>query len=177
LNKRFVLTGGFGAGKTTILDIVATGGVTVVPEFARAILAEQRASGGDGTPEQNRQRFLDLMVERAERDHERIEGPALFDRGLPDLVAYAEIFGLDPSHIRTLAETRRYAPVAFYLPEWREIYTTDDERKATFERSRAFGDLVRAVYIDLGYDIIEVPREKPEERARFVVDRMLKARR
>jgi predicted ATPase len=173
LTTRFVLTGGFGFGKTTILEMVAARGITVVPEFARAILAEQRATGGDGTFEQNRQKFFGLMVARAVDDHERTPGPALFDRGLVDLIAYAEIFELDSSHIRTLAETRRYARTVFFLPPWQEIYTTDDERKATFEQSQTFGVLVRGIYVELGYDVIDVPQDTPETRADLVVRQML----
>ncbi len=167
MSERYVLTGGFGSGKTTILEILAAEGITVVPEFARAILAEQRAINGDGAPERNPQKFLALMVERALDDHAG-NASALFDRGLPDLIAYAQIFELDETHIRALADTHRYAPRVFFLPSWEEIYTTDDERHATFEESHAFGELVRDIYSQLGYEVVDVPKDTPSARARFV---------
>ena len=167
-NARFVLTGAPGSGKTTLLDALEARGHTAVPEFARAVISEQRSSGIEKIFEHDRQLFLDLMVERAMRDHETY-AEAIFDRGLPDLVAYAEIFELDPQPIRTLAERHRYAEPVLFLPSWPEIYTTDDDRTMSVEDATRFGDRGREVYVELGYTVVDVPRGTPVERASFVL--------
>ena len=60
----------------------------------------------------------------------------------------------------------------FVLPAWREIYVTDGERRMTFKTTQSFGDRVREVYVDLGYTIIEVPRDSVETRTRFIAEQV-----
>ena len=51
---------------------------------------------------------------------------------------------------------------------WPEIYTTDEDRRATVEQAALFGDIVRTVYERLGYRLIDVPKDGPDARAAFV---------
>ena len=51
------------------------------------------------------------------------------------------------------------------------VYVTDGDRRMTFESAQAFGDRVRAVYEDLGYKVVEVPRDTVAARARFIAER------
>ena len=153
-----------GSGKSTLCVELCKLGFTVVPEPARIVLAEQRAAGGDGVPEWSPQRFCDLMLERMKFDYD--EHPsAFYDRGIPDLVGYAHLFGFEPPRV----DDYRYHDRVFVLPAWREIYATDDERKMTFEMAKAFGEDVRCIYEGLGYEIIDVPKDTPDARARFII--------
>jgi predicted ATPase len=111
--KRVVITGAMGSGKSTLLAELRKRGFTVVPEPARIVLAEQRAAGGDGVPERGPQRFCDLMLERMKSDYD--EHPhAFYDRGIPDLVGYARLFGLEPPRV----DDHRYDGRVFVLPGW-----------------------------------------------------------
>jgi predicted ATPase len=58
----------------------------------------------------NPQLFFDLMLSRAVADFRRMvgtPGPVFFDRGIPDLVGYAELFELDPSDATHAAAVHR----------------------------------------------------------------------
>jgi predicted ATPase len=68
VNKRFVITGAPGSGKTLVLKELVAMGFTGVPEPAREVLAEQRAVRGMGVPEKDPTRFCDLMLARAVDD-------------------------------------------------------------------------------------------------------------
>ena len=161
---RIVITGAMGSGKSTLIAELRKRGFTVVPEPARIVLAEQRAAGGDGVPERSPRRFCELMLERMKRDYD--EHPrAFYDRGIPDLVGYAHLFGLEPPRV----DDHRYDDRVFVLPAWREIYATDDERSMTFAMAEAFGENVQHVYEGLGYEIVEVPKDTPDARARFII--------
>ena len=45
MSRRIVLTGGPGAGKTTILDVLAQDGFRIATDVARDIIRERRAAG------------------------------------------------------------------------------------------------------------------------------------
>lgn len=175
MNHAVLLTGAMGSGKSTLIRALAARGCAVVEEPARPILAEQRAFGGAGVPEVDPRLFVELMLSRAiqaRQAHRETPDPVLFDRGVPDMIAYAALFGLDIAPYRRAAATFRYAPSAFVTPDWPEIYATDDERKMTYEEARAFGVSLREIYSGLGYALIELPRASPEARADFVLARL-----
>ena len=93
-------------------------------------------------------------------------------RGIPDMLAYARLFELDEIPYTNAAREFRYHLTVLFLPAWEEIYTTDSERKMSFRDAEAFGAVVRSIYENLGYQIIEVPRISLEERVQFILERI-----
>lgn len=171
MTEGLVLTGAMGGGKTAVLEALKSRGVSCVPEPARIILAQQRAIGGRGVPETDAGLFTMLMLSRALQDGEAPDRDArVFDRGVPDMVAYAELFGLDTGPYWRAAERYRYGKTVLYFPPWEAIYTNDDERKIPFEGARDFGLAVRRVYETLGYQVIDVPLVSLGERVEFVLN-------
>lgn len=174
-SRCFVITGSMGSGKTPLIEALAMDGFLGVAEPARAVIAEQGIVDGLKIYDRDKQLFLDLMLERSLGDfaeHADARRPVLFDRGLPDLIAYARLFGLDAAPAESAARAHRYNGLVFVLPSWREIYVTDEDRRMTFEQAAAFGDAVRDIYTDLGYTPVDVPRATIAERAAFVRDRI-----
>ncbi len=161
----FVMTGPPGSGKTALLTALRAAGIACVDEPARAVIAQQRAVGGTGTSEQDPGLFVDLMLARAIDDHARNAAsghasgaaPVVFDRGIPDLFAYAGHYGLDPAPIAAAARQNRYNPTVFFAPAWPEIYTQDEERTMTFDAARQFGDAIFQAYVETGYRLVELP--------------------
>ena len=148
-------------------------GFVGVDEPARAVIAEQRATSGVAIYDRDRRLFLDLMLARAIGDYEARTGAdaaVFFDRGIPDLIGYARLFGLDPSEMTTAAKRYRYSDVVFALPSWSDIYTTDADRRMTFEQADDFGRIVHQIYVELGYTVVVVPRVTVGERARSIVE-------
>ncbi|HKO21022.1 MAG TPA: AAA family ATPase [Candidatus Eisenbacteria bacterium] len=163
-----VLTGAPGTGKTAILRSLA---LAHVPEPAREVLAEQRAMGGTGTAQSDPARFVELLLERSIEKHraalERGQS-VLFDRGIPDCVAYARHLGGDPEPCRKAAAIHRYHATVLVTRPWAEIYSTDDERTMSFEATLPFQRLLEDAYEEAGYELIEVPRGSIAERGAFV---------
>lgn len=167
----YVLSGAMGGGKSTILARLSACGLACVPEPARAILAEQRLIKAQGVPEQNAGLFSMLMLARAIHNYTEKssrETPVVFDRGMPDMIAYARLFQLDETPYANAAQAFRYNPTVFYFPAWAAIYTTDTERKMSFAAAQDFGAVVRSIYEQHGYRILAVPRCSPEERVNFI---------
>lgn len=173
----FILTGAMGSGKSTLSQQLETDGLRIIHEPARQILAEQRSFSGRGVPETDPQLFTDLMLSRSIYLYNLNLGtkdPVIFDRGIPDMIAYASLFNLDLESYKRAAEVYRYNQTVFIMADWEEIYTTDDERKMTYEQAKNFGHALRDIYKECGYTLVEVPKLSVKDRADFILSKMQK---
>jgi len=167
----FVLTGGPGVGKTTLIRQLTALGELTVEENARAVIREQEAVGGPGAPWRDGRAFCDLTTERDIADFDRRAGEtrrAFFDRGIMDMYGAN---GVPPSP--TLAEavrTRRYNRRVFVFPPWPEIYETDAERRQDWAEAEATFGLILRRLPELGYEPVVVPKADPAARAQWVLD-------
>jgi predicted ATPase len=167
------ISGGPGAGKTTVLLELERRGFRCAAEVARQIIQEQARDGDDALPWRDRERYCRLMLERSIAsflEHAASAGTTFFDRGIPDTLCYARLIGSPlEDEIFAVCQQHRYAAQVFLAPPWREIYTTDTERKQTYDEAvRTYGLMVEA-YEDCGYEVVEVPRVSAAQRADFVV--------
>jgi predicted ATPase len=166
--NRFILTGAPGTGKTAILDTLRSS-LTCVDEAAREVLAEQRATGGVGTWDQDPSRFVELLLQRSiDRFEEAGDEAVLFDRGVPDCVAYAVLADVDPTPSLEACERYRYHHEVLILEPWEDIYVTDEERTMSFGDTSMFHRSLVDAYEGAGYALVDVPRAPLNERAAFV---------
>jgi predicted ATPase len=93
----FVITGGPGSGKSTLIEALAGQGICTMPEAGRAIIQDQVAIGGEALPWSDRRAFAELMLcweMRSYRAALRLSGPVIFDRGVPDVLGYLHLSNL-----------------------------------------------------------------------------------
>lgn len=169
----YILSGAMGAGKSAVLSRLTELGILCVPEPAREILAEQRRIKGMGIPEKSPDLFTMLMLSRSIQDytaHRPEAETVVFDRGIPDMIAYARLFRLDETPYANAGREFRYNPNVFYFPAWENIYTTDSERKMSFADASAFGKLVKSIYEGCGYHVLDIPHLTVEERVQFILN-------
>jgi predicted ATPase len=168
----FLLTGSFGSGKSTVLECLRVRGIRAVVEPARPILSEQRSIQGNGLPDRDPRLFVELMLSRmlsTYRENCTEAGPILFDRGVPDILAYAKLFGFAFPPAENAATLYRYNRQVFIAPAWEQIYRTDDERTVPFSVARDFGTELRVIYERLDYTLIDLPCVSPDQRADFIL--------
>jgi predicted ATPase len=171
-NNYFILTGAMGAGKSTILKALIDLKYECIEEPARPIIAEQRSIAGDGIYDRDTKLFIELMLSRSIYQFKQMQsypGPVIFDRGIPDIIGYANGANLELAHAERAAKKYRYNNFVFFTPGWEEIYQTDDERKMSFEAANQFGNMLRKIYLRLSYKVIDVPFDTPEARAKFII--------
>lgn len=170
----FVLTGAPGAGKTTLLNAASARGIRIGREAARAVIQVQTAIDGSALQWRDPARFAELMLDRDIRTHEELcagEGPALCDRGIPDLVAYGRILGLaETEHFARAARLYRYNRTVFFAPPWREIYADDAERTEGWDHAQRIYGPMRDAYAEMGYRVVELPKVSVEDRLTFLLD-------
>jgi predicted ATPase len=169
----FVITGGPGAGKTSLVAELGRRGYACVEEAGRAIVRQQRAIGGTALHTANRVLFRELMLAHM-IDHYRQVGatndPVFFDRGIPGLIGYCRLIGAPvPDHIRRAAEVFGYNDTVFVTPPWPEIYVQDHERHQDFAEAVRTCEVVVEGYREAGYTLLELPKVSVAERADFVL--------
>ncbi|RLP24681.1 AAA family ATPase [Mesorhizobium sp. YM1C-6-2] len=172
-DRFFVLTGGPGAGKTTLIEALKARGFATTDEAGRGVIREQMQGGGDGLPWLDRERFAELMFDwelRSYRQAERQDGPVIFDRGLPDTIGYLRLEGLEvPAWMEEEALRLRYNRRVFVAPPWKEIYGRDEERRQDWEVAVRTHAVMVETYTELGYELIELPLVSVAQRAAFVL--------
>jgi predicted ATPase len=171
-DRFFVITGGPGSGKSTLIDALAAEGVRHMPEAGRAIIQDQVEIGGTALPWSDRLAFADLMLSwemRSYREAQALPGPVIFDRGVPDVVGYLRLCGLPvPAHIERAATDLRYHQRVLLAPPWRAIFTRDAERKQSWAEAEATYAAMVDVYSGLGYTLVSLPLASVRARAQFV---------
>lgn len=170
----YLLTGGPGAGKSTVIELLAKQKKLVVPEVARKIIRHQKTVGGTATHDGDRIAYTALMLERSIEDFQRlisVDAPVYFDRGLPDLYSYTMRYcgGVTEAVKQAIAQYR-YNPQVFLFPPWPEIYCHDTERKQTFEEAIETWEAVKKGYEACGYLTIDVPKLSIADRVQFILN-------
>jgi predicted ATPase len=169
----FVLTGGPGSGKTTLIEALGRAGFVTSAEAGRGVIREQAAIGGRGLPWENPLLFAELMLSwemRSYRLAEAAPGPVFFDRGIPDVLGYLRLCGTaPPEHLLRAAQLFRYNRRAFILPPWRDIFHADTERKQDLTEAERTHAAMVAIYGELGYELVSLPRATVAQRADSVI--------
>ncbi|MGP1395668.1 MAG: AAA family ATPase [Inquilinaceae bacterium] len=174
-NTLFVITGGPGSGKTTLINALAGAGLATREEVGRRIIKDQVAVSGPAVPWRDPMLYADLMLSwemRSWREAAERDGPIYFDRGIPDILGYLRLLDRPiPDHMRRAAALFRYGDPVFVCLPWRRIYTQDDERKQNFETAQRTHAAMVDIYTTLGYSLVTIPPGPVGDRLMFVRER------
>ncbi len=170
----YILTGGPGVGKTTLINELSDRNYKCVPEVARQIIQEELVDAGDALPWANVKAYSRKMLECSILDYAKnneVSENLFFDRGIPDTLGFEILMKFSYNKfLEEICMKMRYNRRIFLLPPWREIYENDNERKQNFEEALRTHDAMKVVYDKLGYQIVEVPLMSVDKRADFILD-------
>ena len=173
-HRLFVVTGGPGSGKTTLIDALAQAGCARSIEAGRGVIQDQVTIGGHALPWRDPQAFAELMLCWEMRSYHLAQeqaGPVFFDRGVPDVIGYLRMLGLPvPHHMEEAAATFRYHRRVFIAPPWPDIFRQDSERNQSLEEAVRTYEAMVDVYGAFGYELVELPRRPVDQRVRFVLE-------
>lgn len=176
MERRVVISGCSGGGKSTLLETLRERGYAVVEEPGRRIVREQLASDGSALPWVDLAAFARAAISTAISDWEanaESEGWVFFDRGLVDAASALE-HATGDRVLDELGRSYSYHRRVLLTPPWPEIYGQDEERQHDLEAAAEEYDRLLAAYPALGYEVTILPKTGVAERADFVF-RMLEA--
>ncbi|SEA38640.1 AAA family ATPase [Pedobacter hartonius] len=172
-NKRYVITGGPGSGKSTLIEGLEKAGYACSAEISREMIKAEVAKGSDCLPWLDISCFSDKVIARMTGAWQQSAENTLtfFDRGIPDVIAYLRIAGL-PMPQAYLDDLLRhpYENQVFILPPWEAIYVNDAERWQSFEESGSIYDTIRETYTGFGFELTDVPKIAEADRVAFVLN-------
>ncbi|MGE0341171.1 MAG: AAA family ATPase [Xanthobacteraceae bacterium] len=171
MNRRVLISGCSGGGKSTLLTELAAHGFSVVEEPGRRIVKQELEKSGKALPWIDMSAFASRATEVAIEDHVAASsqpGWTFFDRGLVDAVSALHHATGEPLQEKLIA-AYRYHERVFLTPPWPEIYGTDPERRHGFDDAVAEYDRLTTLLPMLGYEIMTLPKVPVRERADFVL--------
>jgi predicted ATPase len=168
-NHKYLFAGGPGAGKTTVLDALASSGLYCAGDSARAIIRSRVEAGL--SPRPGPLEFANSIFDADVANY--LAAPAeqvsIFDRGVVDALGMLkQSGGMSEGEITSNLCQYPYNQLVFLFPPWEEIYQTDEERDQTFAESVAVFTSVKSWYVRCGYELVEVPHGRVAQRVEFV---------
>ncbi len=167
--KKYVLTGGPGVGKSTVIKLLAFKGYSVIPETARTVIEEECAKKSDTVPWGNLKKFQEVVAQRQlEIESEIKSGEVFLDRGIVDGYAYCLEGNIPAPKIIFDHGKNRYDKIFLLAPL--SHYENDRIRKEKKEFQAVVHALIKQAYLEFGYVIIPVPMLSVEERVAFILN-------
>ncbi len=162
----YVITGGPGFGKTTLVKLLADRHFPVCQENARSLLT---TGGKFNIPADFERTVATYRANFLQQTDSSVI--AFSDRGLPDQVGYSKYKKREPSFfLEEMVKANRYASTVFNTPPWKEIYVKDQIRQENFDQAVAIHDEIVKAYLQYHYKIINLPLVNPEERVQFLLN-------
>jgi len=168
----YVVTGAPSSGKTVLVRELEKLGYRVIHEVARAYIKTQMEQGrtleeirADKRSFENWILHAKIAIE-AELPKDQV---IIFDRAIPDSIAYFEVAGLDPKEAIGKSPRNRYKQV-FLLD--RLPYEVDHARIEDSQIAMRLDQSLEQSYKMLGYEVTRIGMMPVQERLRFVLKEM-----
>jgi predicted ATPase len=172
--KRIVITGGPGTGKTSIINELLLRKYTCLEEISRQITLEARAQGIEQLFLTKPLLFSELLLKGRETQFNEAatlsKNLIFLDRGIPDILAYMDYSGDEyPQFFNKSCKNNRYDKV-FILAPWQGIYISDNERYEDFNQAIEIHHQLVNTYKKYDYELVDVPFNSVKKRTDHILN-------
>ena len=185
--EKYVITGGPGVGKTTLIEELKAQGYATVPEASRMVILEEQQKNTGILPWTNLYEFQKLVVQKQQELEVKViqearcipnsaaENFIFLDRGMIDNIAYCREGRIAvPEELEKAVAGVSYAGI--FLLDPLSSYAQDAQRKEDGEKAEKLHQFIQEVYQEQGYAIIQVPVLSVEERVSFLLGKIKEIR-
>lgn len=172
MTRRYIISGGPGSGKTTLIDNLGMLGFPTRREAARKIIEWSLKNGETLLPWKNRDIFDKTLERISISDYEDTQSDDIvfFDGCMLDIVPWRRFLNLDTYEFEQLVDQYEFEKEVFIPQPWEDIYISSNSRPAKFQDSVAIRDEIVSFYEDNGYSTISIPKLIPKQRANFILN-------
>jgi predicted ATPase len=178
-----VVTGPLCSGKTSLVEYLQDKGFPIVTEAGRSIITQEQhrdeiSPGAGRLPWTKPYEFRAITILRqlelefqAKMNRQNPKLPRFLDAGLLENIVYCQQrFGNVPREFEFCRQKGRYDKVFWLEPLFE--YTNDAQRWETSDQAKELGIGFKRIYLDEGYDVIDVPVIPVPDRAQFVLEKL-----
>jgi len=167
-NKKYIITGAPGSGKTTLINALAEQFICM-PEVSRKVIVQEQLRGTKGTPWEDLERFATLVYEAFVQLLNSSPQACFTDRSILDLLSYLRVAGKAiPRNIEAFPYREKFHEHVFFAPTWREIYHEDEQRLQSFDFCVELEKALLRDYRQKGFKLLMLSKVSVSKRLNFV---------
>ena len=172
--QHYIISGPPSSGKSALLTALSKNNFLCFTEVAREVIKENLSNNLDCFPWNNTLDFSDQVYRKSLKLLRSISSDfCFFDRSIIDIIAYMDMAKLprNQEYLKTIRNLS-YNKNVFFLPFWKDIYQNDNERKETMQEAAEIEAHLRSVYLEFGYNLIDIPCRTVSERVDFILNQL-----
>ena len=175
MNRKYIITGAPGTGKTSIIKKLREKHFNCIDEQSRELITHQIKNGGDALPWKNQIAFENTISNIRTQQYLSVNKNSIcfFDRSTIDCIAYLKLNTFEISlQIEKNIKKCIFNNTVFYTPFWEEIYINDKERKENIEQAKKIEIEIIKAYQSLDYNLIKIPKISIKKRVDFIISKI-----
>mgnify|MGYP001581106973 CR=1 FL=1 len=183
MSRKFVIAGGPGTGKTSIINGLEKRGYRILKEAAREISKKDKRFIGKSILEINKKDFqnaiLDFQIKQIKelekiKNGEEEKEIIFFDRGLGDTLAYYNLYKLKTTKDK-INKIKNIKYEKIFVLDFLNVYKNDKLRKESEEEQEKIHEEIIEMYNKLGYKerIITIPFMSVKKRVNFILNKII----
>lgn len=169
--KRYLVIGGPGTGKTTLIKTLKDLGYPIFEEAARLTITKNLRKKNNILPWTDRDAFDQQIMELMLDDYRKASQfeISFFDGGLLDIIAWRKYLKKGTNKFDHFLNSYPYEKIAFSPTPWEELYYSDKIRPMDFQSARRINSSIIKYYRSIDFTVHKLAKQTPIQRARKVL--------